>query len=202
VSVATRITTHLEANVDSCDSISGKVFYDKAEGRVHSCLLVDKGTCNPNNPNDCDGWKKDVACTADDWKNGTPCSDDDPRSSRRSEKPDPEQHRHLPAGQDGEDRRRSRLRRRADEVAGHRAHRPHHHLHDTALIFVTRASERARRLSAVARSQGWCARRAPARASGLQLMPGGAKSVARGGAVAARPDDPMLLLNDPAGLAL
>ncbi|MDH5672364.1 MAG: hypothetical protein OEZ06_09455 [Myxococcales bacterium] len=40
-----------------------------------------------------------------------------------------------------------------------------------------------------------------ARAGGLELLPGGTKSVARAGAVAARPSDPMALQHNPAGLA-
>jgi hypothetical protein len=40
-----------------------------------------------------------------------------------------------------------------------------------------------------------------AEAAGLQLLPGGNQSVARGGAVAARAEDPMVIANDPAGLA-
>ncbi|HVU06158.1 MAG TPA: hypothetical protein VHE30_30615 [Polyangiaceae bacterium] len=39
-------------------------------------------------------------------------------------------------------------------------------------------------------------------AAGTELLPGGNQSVARGGAVAARAEDPMVLANDPAGLAL
>ncbi len=38
-------------------------------------------------------------------------------------------------------------------------------------------------------------------ASGLELMPGGTRSVARGGAVIARTEDPIALGHDPAGLA-
>src|SRR6185503_4759709 len=41
-----------------------------------------------------------------------------------------------------------------------------------------------------------------ASASGLELMPGGTRSVARGGAVIARNEDPMALTHDPAGLAM
>jgi long-subunit fatty acid transport protein len=40
-----------------------------------------------------------------------------------------------------------------------------------------------------------------ARAGGLELMPGGAHAVGRGGAVAARPTNPMTVLQNPAGLA-
>src|SRR5215204_5814392 len=39
-------------------------------------------------------------------------------------------------------------------------------------------------------------------ATGLELMPGGTRSVARGGAVIARNEDPMVLTHDPAGLAM
>lgn len=39
------------------------------------------------------------------------------------------------------------------------------------------------------------------RAGGLELLPGGTRSVARGGAVAARPEDAVGLLHNPAGLA-
>ncbi|MDH5670895.1 MAG: hypothetical protein OEZ06_02040 [Myxococcales bacterium] len=39
-----------------------------------------------------------------------------------------------------------------------------------------------------------------AAAGGLELLPGGTRSVARGGAVAARPEDPMTQLHNPAGL--
>src|SRR5882724_12744524 len=42
---------------------------------------------------------------------------------------------------------------------------------------------------------------AVARANGTTLMPGGAASVARGGATAARPEDPMAMTQNPAGLA-
>jgi long-subunit fatty acid transport protein len=40
-----------------------------------------------------------------------------------------------------------------------------------------------------------------AHASGMELEPGGPRSVARGGATAARPEDPMLLVQNPAGMA-
>src|SRR5262245_61372373 len=42
---------------------------------------------------------------------------------------------------------------------------------------------------------------AVARANGTTLMPGGAASVSRGGAVAARPEDPTAIATNPAGLA-
>jgi hypothetical protein len=77
VSVAARVVTHLEAQVDSCTRIIGKVVNEKTEGRVRSCTLVDKGTCDPANANDCSGWKKDIGCTADDWKAATRCETQD-----------------------------------------------------------------------------------------------------------------------------
>jgi hypothetical protein len=40
-----------------------------------------------------------------------------------------------------------------------------------------------------------------ARANGLELLPGGVRSAGRGGAVAARPEDPMAMSHNPAGLA-
>ncbi|MBN1654509.1 MAG: hypothetical protein JXA30_12125 [Deltaproteobacteria bacterium] len=40
------------------------------------------------------------------------------------------------------------------------------------------------------------------KAGGMELLPGGSKAAARGGASAARPDDPMTLLLNPAGMAL
>jgi len=76
LSVAIRVITHLEAQVESCDRITGTVVNEKTEGRVHSCVLVDKGTCDANNTS-CTGWAKDVTCTADDWKNGARCTPDD-----------------------------------------------------------------------------------------------------------------------------
>ncbi len=47
-----------------------------------------------------------------------------------------------------------------------------------------------------------CALPSRAHAGGYELLPGGTQSVARGGAVAARPEDAMLLEHDPAGLSL
>jgi hypothetical protein len=41
----------------------------------------------------------------------------------------------------------------------------------------------------------------PASANGLELLPGGARSAGRAGAVAARPEDPMALAHNPAGMA-
>ncbi|HVU06159.1 MAG TPA: EGF domain-containing protein [Polyangiaceae bacterium] len=75
VSVAARIVTHLEATVESCTRITGRVVNEKSEGRVHSCTVVDKGTCDANNK--CDGWTKDVGCGAADWTAATKCEDAD-----------------------------------------------------------------------------------------------------------------------------
>lgn len=79
VSVAARVITHLEATVQSCTRIIGTAVNEKTEGRVHSCMLVDKGgACNPNDLNDCPGWKKDVTCNASDWQSASArCSDQD-----------------------------------------------------------------------------------------------------------------------------
>ncbi len=91
VSVATRVLSHLEARVDSCTRLVGTYVNEKAEGRVHSCTVVDKGTCNPADPNDCSGWKNDVACNAADWRSATPCGteeinrlDDDQNQSQNA----------------------------------------------------------------------------------------------------------------------
>ena len=73
VSVATRVLSHLEARVDSCTRLLGTYVNEKSEGRVNSCTVVDKGTCNPADLNDCSGWTKDVTCTAADWRAATPC---------------------------------------------------------------------------------------------------------------------------------
>ncbi len=77
VSVALRVVTHLEAQVQSCTEIVGTVVNEKSEGRVHSCSVVDKGTCDPNNPESCSGWSKDITCNASDWSAATRCTDDD-----------------------------------------------------------------------------------------------------------------------------
>src|SRR5438477_8119138 len=61
---------------------------------------------------------------------------------------------------------------------------------------------RARTLLALLALPALCALAAPARANGIVLLPGGSQSAARGGAVAARPEDPMTLAHDPAGMAL
>jgi hypothetical protein len=55
-------------------------------------------------------------------------------------------------------------------------------------------------LTAVLAGVGWSPARV--RAGGYELLPGGTQSVARGGAVAARPEDATLLAHNPAGLAL
>jgi hypothetical protein len=77
VSVATRVLSHMEVRVDSCARLVGTYVNEKSEGRVHGCTVVDKGTCNPADPNDCSGWTKDVACTAADWRSATPCDSEE-----------------------------------------------------------------------------------------------------------------------------
>lgn len=77
ISVAARVVTHLEATIDSCTRITGKVINEKSEGRVHSCTLVDPGACGATPTNDCPGWSKDVTCTKDDWAKATRCESDD-----------------------------------------------------------------------------------------------------------------------------
>ncbi len=67
VSVAVRLIGHLEEQVDTCSHLIGTVITDKTEGRVHSCTLVDKGTCDPDSPNSCTGWSKDITCNTADW---------------------------------------------------------------------------------------------------------------------------------------
>jgi hypothetical protein len=91
VSVATRVLSHLEARVDSCTRLVGTYVNEKSEGRVNSCTVVDKGTCNPADPNDCSGWTKDVSCGAADWRSATLCDgemisrlDDDQNQSQNA----------------------------------------------------------------------------------------------------------------------
>ncbi|MET0592506.1 MAG: EGF domain-containing protein [Polyangiaceae bacterium] len=73
VSTATRVLSHMEARVDSCNRIVGTYINEKSEGRVNACTVVDKGTCSPTDPNDCSGWSKDVGCTSNDWRNAQLC---------------------------------------------------------------------------------------------------------------------------------
>jgi hypothetical protein len=77
VSTALRVIAHFEGNVESCTRITGNVVNDKTEGRVQSCTLVPKGTCNAANPSDCSGWKQDVTCNAADWTAARRCGPDE-----------------------------------------------------------------------------------------------------------------------------
>jgi hypothetical protein len=77
LSVAARVITHLDVTVESCTRLRGEVINEKTEGRVHSCSLVDKGTCDPDNPNDCTGWKQDIACTPGQWSSAARCNAED-----------------------------------------------------------------------------------------------------------------------------
>lgn len=76
LSIAARVVTHLEGRLESCTRITGDVINESSNGRVHSCTLVDKGTCDPDT-NECTGWEKDVTCTSEDWKAGIPCDSED-----------------------------------------------------------------------------------------------------------------------------
>jgi hypothetical protein len=91
ISTATRVLSHMEARVDSCSRIVGTYVNERSEGRVNSCTVVDKGTCNPQDPSDCSGWSKDLGCTADDWRSATLCDaemvnrlDDDQNQSQNA----------------------------------------------------------------------------------------------------------------------
>jgi hypothetical protein len=62
-SVASRVITHMDAEIASCTRLTGEVFNDRTQARVHSCLLV------PN-----DKWDTlDAKCNASDWSTATPC---------------------------------------------------------------------------------------------------------------------------------
>jgi hypothetical protein len=90
VSVALRVITHVEATIDTCTHIVGQVINEKAEGRVHSCVIAQKGSpCDiglpytspgDGKPPNCAGWGTDVTCTRDDWAVATAarrCVDND-----------------------------------------------------------------------------------------------------------------------------
>jgi hypothetical protein len=77
VSVAARVVTHLEGEIESCTRITGEMFNEKTEGRALSCTMVEKGACNSANPNDCSGWREDVGCTPEEWSSGTRCEAED-----------------------------------------------------------------------------------------------------------------------------
>lgn len=63
-SVASRVITHMDVGIDSCTRLTGQVFNDRTQARVHSCLLVDPGKWDT----------QDVSCNASDWSTGTPCT--------------------------------------------------------------------------------------------------------------------------------
>jgi hypothetical protein len=44
---------------------------------MRSCAYVDKGTCDPANPNDCTGWHQDIACTPEYWNTAARCDTTD-----------------------------------------------------------------------------------------------------------------------------
>jgi hypothetical protein len=91
LSVAARVITHLEVSVDSCTRMTGQIINEATQGRVRSCALVEKGTCNAANPNDCTGWKEDIACTPAVWSSASRCEtadldrlDDDQNQTQNS----------------------------------------------------------------------------------------------------------------------
>jgi hypothetical protein len=74
-SVALRVVMHVTATIDTCTHITGEVINEKTEGRVHSCVLANKGSpCDitqPPSATNCPGWVTDVACGAGDWTAAT-----------------------------------------------------------------------------------------------------------------------------------
>ncbi len=66
-SVATRVITHNEVDVDSCVHLVGNVINVRADGRVHSCLKVPY-----------ENWEDDIDCDEDTWSGAAdPSSADD-----------------------------------------------------------------------------------------------------------------------------
>ena len=68
-SLATRVISHLNADVESCEKISGDVVNVKTEGRFKDCIKVPEAE-----------WEDDKTCTADDWAAAGPadrCNADD-----------------------------------------------------------------------------------------------------------------------------
>lgn len=71
LSGATRVKTHMEADVESCTKLTGTVVNDDTKTRFHSCLLVDAGGGMSD-------WRTlDVTCNASDWADvgAMPCTD-------------------------------------------------------------------------------------------------------------------------------
>jgi hypothetical protein len=66
VSVATRVVTHLQVDVDDCTQMTGVVVNESTQGRVRSCILAPMSD-----------WDADLTCTTDDWENGPPCVEED-----------------------------------------------------------------------------------------------------------------------------
>ena len=67
VSVGTRVITHLDAAIDasSCNTITGSVINEGANGRFRSCALVPEA----------DWDTKAVSCTAEDWASAELCTE-------------------------------------------------------------------------------------------------------------------------------
>ncbi|HMI94361.1 MAG TPA: calcium-binding EGF-like domain-containing protein, partial [Polyangiales bacterium] len=69
VSLATRVISHLDADVASCERIVGNVVNVKTEGRVRSCIKVAEAD-----------WEDDLTCSSADWDgadNSTRCNEGD-----------------------------------------------------------------------------------------------------------------------------
>jgi hypothetical protein len=65
-SVATRVITKLDADVDDCEHITGNVINVRTDGRVHSCLKVPYTD-----------WDEDIDCDADAWDEAAASSEPD-----------------------------------------------------------------------------------------------------------------------------
>lgn len=76
VSGATRVKTHLEAEIETCSRITGDVVNEGAESRFHSCTVVAAARA-PDDPAP-SAWNTNVlkaVCEAADWTSGTACND-------------------------------------------------------------------------------------------------------------------------------
>jgi hypothetical protein len=69
LSGATRVKTHLEAEVKACDRITGNVVNEGAESRFHSCKRVENVMNNWNT--------LQVSCEDSDWTSGVDCAPGD-----------------------------------------------------------------------------------------------------------------------------
>jgi len=62
VSLATRVITKQNAEIDTCERITGDVINVRTDGRVEGCTTVPKSD-----------WSKDLACAKADWTSAVPC---------------------------------------------------------------------------------------------------------------------------------